>query len=125
MSHLSRIALVLCLAASGAHAQAPALAPAPAPAPTSATSPTKPAAASTASAAEAAAGATARKPNYATSKDPAPGGAPNLVWANSHTKRYHCPGGKYYGRTYQGTYVDETDAIEDGYKPSNRTGCSK
>lgn len=121
MSHLSRIALALCLAASGAHAQTPASAPAPAPAPTSATSPAKPAAASTTSAAE----ATARKPNYATSKDPAPGGAPNLVWANSHTKRYHCPGGKYYGRTYQGTYVDETDAIEDGYKPSNRTGCSK
>ena len=118
MSHLSRIALAFCLAASGAHAQTPA----PAPAPTSATPPAKAAAASTVSATEAS--ATARKPNYATSKDPAPGGAPNLVWANSHTKRYHCPGGKYYGRTYQGSYVDETDAIEDGYKPSNRTGCS-
>ena len=117
MSHLSRIALALCLAASSAYAQTQA------PAPTSATPPTKTAAASTASGTEAS--ATARKPNYATSKDPAPGGAPNLVWANSHTKRYHCPGGKYYGRTYQGTYVDETDAIEDGYKPSNRTGCSK
>jgi hypothetical protein len=123
MSHLSRIALALCLAASGAHAQTPA--PAPAPAPASATPPANTAAASKASATEASAGATARKPNYATSKDPAPGGAPNLVWANSHTKRYHCPGGKYYGRTYQGSYVDETDAIEDGYKPSNRTGCSK
>lgn len=119
MSHLSRIALALCLAASGAHAQTQA----PAPAPASATPPANTAAASTASATEAS--ATARKPNYATSKDPAPGGAPNLVWANSHTKRYHCPGGKYYGRTYQGSYVDETDAIEDGYKPSNRTGCSK
>lgn len=123
MSHLSRIALAVCLAASGAYAQIPAPASAPAPAPASAKPPAKPAAASTASATEAS--ATARKPNYATSKDPAPGGAPNLVWANSHTKRYHCPGGKYYGRTYQGSYVDETDAIEDGYKPSNRTGCSK
>ena len=66
-----------------------------------------------------------RKPNYFTSKDPAPGGARNLVWANSHTKRYHCFGTKYYGRTYQGSYVDETEAIEDGYRPSNRTGCSK
>jgi len=70
-------------------------------------------------------GETSRKPNYVTSKDAAPGGSQSLVWANSHTKRYHCFGAKYYGRTYDGAYVDETEAIEDGYRPSNGTGCSK
>lgn len=112
MKHLSRIVLVFGLVTGVAQAQSPA--------PAAATAEVKPTAA-----APAAGDTPARKPNYATSKDPAPGGARNLVWANSHTKRYHCYGTKYYGRTYQGAYTDETEAIEDGFKPSNRTGCSQ
>ena len=114
MKLLSHIALFACASVATAYAQttAPTL-----PAPVQAQAASTPA--------EASADKPGRKPNYFTSKDPAPGGAPNLVWANSHTKRYHCPGTKYYGRTYQGSYVDETDAIEDGFRPSNRTGCSR
>lgn len=102
MSHLSRFVIIIGLAISSVHAQTTSASPV-----------------------DGTAAPTGKKPNYFTSKDPAPGGAPNLVWANSNTKRYHCPGTKYYGRTYQGSYVDETEAIEDGYRPSNRTGCSK
>lgn len=114
MKLLSHITLLACASLATAHAQ------------TGASNQAAPAQAQTSPApAEASTDKPGRKPNYFTSKDPAPGGAPNLVWANSHTKRYHCPGTKYYGRTYQGSYVDETDAIEDGFRPSNRTGCSK
>lgn len=129
MNHLSHIAIAACLMAGSALAQTPAPAPASVPAPVSTpATATAPASAPVSAAAEAAPAkqVPARKPNQdASGKEAAPGGARHLVWANSHTKRYHCYGAPYYGRTHQGAYTDETEAIEDGYKPSNGNGCSR
>lgn len=110
MKHFLHIAVAACLFASCVQAQtaAPTNVPAAAAAEAAPTTQT-----------------TVRKTQDATNKGPAPGGARHLVWANSHTKRYHCYGAKYYGKTHQGAYTDETEAIEDGYRPSNGRGCSQ
>ncbi len=123
MKHLSRIALAVCLVASGAHAQSPAS--------TAAAAPTKPpeqaapAPAVTVTATATKSTEPKNKPDYFANKAPAPGGSRDLVWANSRTKRYHCFGTKHYGKTSQGAYTDETDAIESDFRPSNGKGCSR
>jgi hypothetical protein len=55
----------------------------------------------------------------------ASGAAPNKVWVNTPTKVYHCPGARYYGRTKQGQYMSEPDALKAGNKPANGDKCFK
>jgi hypothetical protein len=45
---------------------------------------------------------------------PAPGGGHGLVWVNTATHVYHKEGSRFYGKTKQGKYVSEADAIKEG-----------
>jgi outer membrane biosynthesis protein TonB len=56
----------------------------------------------------------------AVSRDPAPGGGPGLVWANTDTRVYHRIGSRFYGTTKKGKYMTEGDAVSQGYKPAGK-----
>ena len=56
---------------------------------------------------------------------PAPGGGPGMVWVNTSTNVYHCPGGKFYGLTKEGKYMPEADAKKAGARPNHNQVCSK
>ncbi len=44
----------------------------------------------------------------------AAGGGNGMVWVNSESHVYHKEGSKWYGRTKQGKYLSEADAIKEG-----------
>src|SRR5208337_1865423 len=44
----------------------------------------------------------------------ATGGGNGLVWVNSESHVYHKEGSKWYGRTKNGKYMSEADAIKEG-----------
>jgi len=49
---------------------------------------------------------------------PAPGGGHGLVWVNTESHIYHKEGSRFYGKTKQGKYVSEADAIKEGDRAS-------
>ena len=44
------------------------------------------------------------------------------VWVNTKSGKYWKPGSRYYGKTKQGEYLSEEEAIQKGYRPANGTG---
>jgi hypothetical protein len=45
------------------------------------------------------------------------------VWVNTRSGVYHCPGSRWYGKTKQGKYMGECDAIKDGNRPAYGKTC--
>ena len=45
---------------------------------------------------------------------PAPGGGHGIVWVNTESHIYHKEGSRFYGKTKQGKYMTEADAIKEG-----------
>ena len=55
---------------------------------------------------------------------PAQPPAAGMVWANPDTKIYHREGDRFYGKTKNGKWMTEADAIAAGYRAS-KTGPKK
>jgi hypothetical protein len=81
---------------------------------------------STASAPPAAAPAGASSSAAVASKQPAtqqqapPASPTGMVWVNTESGVYHKPGTRWYGKTKQGKYMTEADAIKAGYHPAKK-----
>jgi hypothetical protein len=93
----------------------------------SSTSAKSSAAAAPAAAAPAAAGAPGPGPaNRSTASKAAPASdvaarpapAKGMVWVNTATKVYHYEGDQWYGKTKEGKYMTEQDAVKAGYRAS-------
>jgi hypothetical protein len=44
------------------------------------------------------------------------------VWVNTKSGKYWKPGSRFYGKTKQGEYISEKEAVQKGYRPANGTG---
>lgn len=67
--------------------------------------------------------ASAERQSATPRSEPAPGGGPGMVWANSQSKVYHCQSDRWYGRTQQGQYMTEAQAKAQGYRPDHNKPC--
>ncbi len=43
-----------------------------------------------------------------------------MVWVNTESGVYHKPGTRWYGKTKQGKYMTEADAVKAGYHPAKK-----
>lgn len=48
-----------------------------------------------------------------------------MVWVNTSTKVYHKEGDRYYGKTKQGKFMTEEDAIKAGYRAAKEPPAKK
>ncbi len=62
--------------------------------------------------------APAAKPAARQSTPPAKSDA--MVWVNTDSGIYHKPGTRFYGKTKQGKYMSEADAIKAGYHAAGK-----
>lgn len=44
----------------------------------------------------------------------------NMVWVNPGSKVYHRAGSAWYGKTKQGSYMSEADAVKAGYREAKK-----
>ena len=65
-------------------------------------------------------------PSQDAGTDVAPRTAPaaGMVWVNTATKVYHREGDRWYGKTKEGKFMTEADAIQAGYRAS-KVGAPK
>ena len=56
----------------------------------------------------------------ASSPQASPANSNGMVWVNTDSGIYHKPGSRYYGKTKQGKYMSEADAIKAGYRASEK-----
>ncbi len=107
-----------------ASSAAPATTAAPAAKTATPAAPAAPASAAAPATAAAPASKKASAQSSTHSSTPAPGGGPGLVWLNTSSKVYHCPGTKYYGTTKAGAYMSEADAKAKGAHADAGKPCS-
>ncbi|HXR32680.1 MAG TPA: signal protein [Verrucomicrobiae bacterium] len=81
--------------------------------------PTAPAPAAKPAAANASAASTPAAPKPATQQT-RPANTTGMVWVNTDSGIYHKPGTRYYGKTKQGKYMSEADAIKAGYRAAGK-----
>jgi len=48
-----------------------------------------------------------------------------MVWVNTDSKVFHHEGDRWYGKTKQGKYMTEADALKDGYQPAKEGAAKK
>jgi hypothetical protein len=51
-----------------------------------------------------------------------PNASENEVWVNTRSGKYWKPGSQFFGKTKQGKFMTESDAINSGYRPARGTG---
>ena len=85
--------------------------------------PAAPAATTTTAAKPATASTNAGPAAKAAATQQAPGGGPGLVWVNTASNVYHCPGSTYYGKTKAGAYMTEAAAKAKGARPNDNKPC--
>ena len=59
------------------------------------------------------------QPSSSSNVSTPPAGS-GMVWVNTATKVYHKEGDRYYGKTKQGKYMSEADAIREGNRAAKR-----
>src|SRR5262249_43627879 len=99
---------------SGAPGQASESAPPKRERKTKSSEPAEPATSATSS------GSTGRAPASAHEEEVAPRTPPSrgMVWVNTSTGVYHYEGDRWYGKTKEGKFMTEADAIKAGYRAS-------
>jgi hypothetical protein len=70
-------------------------------------------------------GAALSRPTPATSQRATPSlGGASQVWLNTASKVYHCPGTRWYGKTNQGGFMSETQALAQGARSDHGKACT-
>jgi len=92
-------------------------------APATPAKPAAPAAPTTTAAKPATAATNAGPAAKAGAMQQAPGGGPGLVWVNTASNVYHCPGSTYYGKTKAGAYMTEAAAKAKGARANDNKPC--
>jgi hypothetical protein len=57
-----------------------------------------------------------------TNPAPATPSTASEVWVNTRSGKYWKPGSRFYGRTKEGEFMSELDALDSGYSPASGTG---
>jgi hypothetical protein len=55
-----------------------------------------------------------------TKATPVPGGGPGMVWVSTDSHIYHKQGSRFYGKTKNGKYMSEADAIKAGNRAARQ-----
>jgi hypothetical protein len=45
------------------------------------------------------------------------------TWVNQRSGLYYCPDSKFYGKLTPGTYMSQSEAIQNGYRPVANQAC--